>query len=196
MCAARERCGMAENANDRFERLAEAFRVDTGFIAPGKSIPDAMGFTDEKGRWDAWETWLRSDRALAMRDPAPPEPSRVPGAAPEDYEGDVKVFLLDDGERHWYAAKDAGAAIHCHVSLMDADPSDEFKIKQLPGYTEIDVRYDDEYDVKDYRSSDLFMIEPPDEDLDAGSYHVVSSAAGWAKWFERNAPEQICSSVF
>jgi Uma2 family endonuclease len=57
----------AENETDRFERLAEAFREDTGFMAPGKSIPDAMGFTDEKGRWDAWELWLRSERALALR---------------------------------------------------------------------------------------------------------------------------------
>jgi hypothetical protein len=55
---------MAENANERYERLAAEFYRETGIMAPGKDSPAATGPFDEKARWAAWANWLESpDRA-------------------------------------------------------------------------------------------------------------------------------------
>ena len=51
-----------ENANERFERMAEEFDADTGFMAPGKDFPAAAGnspHADESYRQDVWHAWLK-----------------------------------------------------------------------------------------------------------------------------------------
>lgn len=46
----------------RFDRLAEAFRRDTGMMAPGKDCPAAMGgMDDDEGRMRAWAEWLKTN---------------------------------------------------------------------------------------------------------------------------------------
>lgn len=58
-----------ENAIDRFERVAEEFRRDTGFLRPGKSVPLAMGGSNEEERDAAWRAWSQK-RLNAMEDRA------------------------------------------------------------------------------------------------------------------------------
>lgn len=46
------------NANLSFEIQAEAFRIMTGYMAPGKSVsPMANDGTSHQERWDAWRKW-------------------------------------------------------------------------------------------------------------------------------------------
>lgn len=65
-----------EDWNEAFERVAEMFRRDTGYLRPGKSVPDAMYYDGlEEERKEAWEKW-RAERqenlitALARLDAA------------------------------------------------------------------------------------------------------------------------------
>lgn len=52
--------------NDDFDRLAERFRLDTGFMAPGKDQPAAMGGDDNRAeRRAAWNIWCH-DRMLRL----------------------------------------------------------------------------------------------------------------------------------
>lgn len=55
-----------EDPVQRFERIAEEFRRDTGFLRPGKSEPPGYAM-DEVERQAAWEKWVndRSRRVLA-----------------------------------------------------------------------------------------------------------------------------------
>jgi hypothetical protein len=47
-----------ENANDRFERLAEQFYQETGYIAPGKDVPPGLSsHSYETERRLAWAQW-------------------------------------------------------------------------------------------------------------------------------------------
>lgn len=47
-----------EGSLDRFERVAEAFRLETGIMAPGKDVPaalnDSMSIEERRARYDAW----------------------------------------------------------------------------------------------------------------------------------------------
>ena len=53
-----------ETDNERFERVAETFRAETGYLAPGKDCR----FHDHEERRDAWEMWMRTgvERARAL----------------------------------------------------------------------------------------------------------------------------------
>lgn len=48
---------MAENANDRFERLAAEFFTATGLMAPGKDQAGEMSGADYNARVLAWRAW-------------------------------------------------------------------------------------------------------------------------------------------
>ena len=53
-----------ESANDRFERVAELFHRDTGYLAPGKSCAGGVPYEDRVTEWEAWHH-ERRDKALA-----------------------------------------------------------------------------------------------------------------------------------
>ena len=55
---------IAETPNERFERLAEAFALETGMMAPGKDVAADMGDTDEYffERIRAWKRWLQTPK--------------------------------------------------------------------------------------------------------------------------------------
>jgi len=45
----------------RYDRLAEAFRRETGLMAPGKDIPAACGGDDDdETRMRRWIDWLKA----------------------------------------------------------------------------------------------------------------------------------------
>ena len=44
-----------ESANDTFERIAEVFYNETGYLRPGKSYP--MGFEPPQDRLSIWNEW-------------------------------------------------------------------------------------------------------------------------------------------
>jgi hypothetical protein len=68
----------ALSALERFEALAEAFRLETGLLAPGKDAPAAAGgFPTEEERAARWLAWCAErNRAAAAARPArtPPPP--------------------------------------------------------------------------------------------------------------------------
>jgi hypothetical protein len=95
----------------RFEQDAEAFYRATGFIAPGRSVPAAMGGYDEDQRQVEWDKWIAEQNDLfrwallagaaalrkigsgnrAAMEPAPtprrsaaPKPSSSPSLTPVD----------------------------------------------------------------------------------------------------------------
>ena len=46
--------------NTSYEINARAFRMMTGYVAPGK---DSIGSTQDE-RWGAWNEWLRSNKEI------------------------------------------------------------------------------------------------------------------------------------
>lgn len=63
-----------------YDRLAEAFRRETGLMAPGKDVPAAMNISDEdeEERRRRWPEWLREREAAVLVAPAsPPEPAPI-----------------------------------------------------------------------------------------------------------------------
>lgn len=58
--------GPTDDANERFEWLAEEFRRETGLYAPGKLAPAALGGSEDDGdRWFKWNEWHANRRAKA-----------------------------------------------------------------------------------------------------------------------------------
>ena len=53
-------------ATERYERLAEEFRRDTGMMAPGKDAPPGL-YTEEQDaeRLARWSVWLAKRAALS-----------------------------------------------------------------------------------------------------------------------------------
>lgn len=52
-----------ESTLERFERIAEQFRRDTGYLAPGKDVAADMSYAGyEEERLAAWETWCEQQR--------------------------------------------------------------------------------------------------------------------------------------
>lgn len=66
--------GGEPSALERFEREAEAFYDATGYMAPGKDVPAAMGATSdyEMRRACAWEAWCAGVSYGARRVPSVP----------------------------------------------------------------------------------------------------------------------------
>lgn len=109
----------------------------------------------------------------------------------DDQEYDDKaVYLIDDGERHWYVGTDAGKALSGHVSLMEPDDQAEFSIKRLWPYEMVTVTLEDRDDFRRYPEH-FERLEPDD---DSQSYRVRAYAAMWAAHLDSG--DQICSSVF
>lgn len=59
---------------DRYEALAEAFRRETGLLAPGKDAPPSCPGPSIEERSERWRTWC-AERARAA---APPKPTPKP----------------------------------------------------------------------------------------------------------------------
>lgn len=54
---------------ERFDRSAERFYRETGFMAPGKSVPMEMaGGWDDDERGAAWDAWNTRERATWQQD--------------------------------------------------------------------------------------------------------------------------------
>ena len=56
-----------------FERIAEQFYAETGLLAPGKSVPPAMGGYDEaerQQRWDEFTARLSAERDATILEAA------------------------------------------------------------------------------------------------------------------------------
>jgi hypothetical protein len=129
-----------------------------------------------------------------------PMPKIAPDAAYDlDYDG-YYVWLIEDGEKHWYVAENPWDAIREHSNLMDSD-ADSFKMTRLPLDTEVVVIFDDYADARQYWGLSTFAcihVGVPDSagNIDEVHSRVVSTCAGWAAYFARQAPQQICSSCF
>lgn len=51
--------GITKNANDCFEENAAVFEKETGYLAPGKSVPPSMGYESlEAERKAAHKAWI------------------------------------------------------------------------------------------------------------------------------------------
>ena len=58
------------DSNDYFEGLAVQFHQETGYVAPGKDIPAAMGAdlsSNYELRTNAWEKWISARRELFLK---------------------------------------------------------------------------------------------------------------------------------
>lgn len=56
---------------ERFELHAERFYRETGYLAPGKSVPMAMAgspFADDEHRGEAWDEWNRLNKERWRQD--------------------------------------------------------------------------------------------------------------------------------
>lgn len=57
-------------ANEQFEERAARFRRDTGYLAPGKSVPMAMASESyDEERNAAWDNWCNLEALTAPSDP-------------------------------------------------------------------------------------------------------------------------------
>lgn len=48
----------------KYEFIAEAFRIDTGMMAPGKDVPAALSSDDFHQRMSAWTKWRRDNQGI------------------------------------------------------------------------------------------------------------------------------------
>lgn len=108
----------------------------------------------------------------------------------EEYQDDRSVFLVDDGERHWYVAEDAAQALAAHLSLMEPD-DDAFTVTKLAPSAPVVLCLDDRADAER-------LGQPPFELLARGEddhwWRVRAPAGVWAA--REKAGEQICSTCF
>lgn len=107
----------------------------------------------------------------------------------KEYADDRRVFLIDDGERHWYVAENAGAALKAHISLMDAEDADEFTVRALGPAIEITVNLDGTADFDAFPAT--FRR---DEATDMRSCRIRAFAYEWAAHLTSGG--QIASSCF
>lgn len=55
---------MAENATERYDRLAAQFYRETGIMAPGKDVAAALGTSMTiEDRYEAWRQWCAKSAA-------------------------------------------------------------------------------------------------------------------------------------
>ena len=73
-----------EGVLEHFERVADMFRLETGYMRPGKDVPPGMyhaGLNDERNEaWEKWMTTLRTDLFAAV------DALRAAGLLPEEGE--------------------------------------------------------------------------------------------------------------
>lgn len=124
-----ERDEKLESSNERFERLTDQFYRETGIMAPWKDSPAALGVTDERGRWAAWDRWLAKQPR-----PTPPD-EKLDGLLEEwahriadETRTDMRLGQIEWGARHerqqqralvaeqTAKAAEARAAIHAYVA--------------------------------------------------------------------------------
>src|SRR5688500_12020643 len=56
----RDEFGMGDDSITQFERLAERFRQETGFLAPGKDAPAAWNSDNREERRTRWDEWNKA----------------------------------------------------------------------------------------------------------------------------------------
>lgn len=113
--------------------------------------------------------------------------------APRDgYGDDVCVWMIEDGERHYYAACATWEAIKCHWDIMDLDyyGHGPVTISYVAPDTRIAVHFDDESELKEFgptfaRSED-----------GQGRPVAETTAAEWAAHYADKLPRQISSTCF
>lgn len=81
-----------EDANERYERLAEEFYRATGMLAPGKDSPAAFGTDPYERRLEAWTKWR------AERDAKPQAPERMTDPRVQDEAFDAWFRSWPDAE--------------------------------------------------------------------------------------------------
>lgn len=111
-----------------------------------------------------------------------------------EYAGTKRVFLIEDGERHWYVAEDAGRALSAHISLMDPDDSSEFSVEPIEPNRKITVTMEYLGDCKGFPPTFVILGPDPHCDEESSRYGVRARASEWAEHTDAN--EQIASSVF
>lgn len=104
-----------------------------------------------------------------------------------------RVWLIEDGERHWYVAEDAGKALSAHISLMEAE-ADTFTVKEVQPWTKVTVTMETAGDCLGF--PDAFQIVGPHEGCDdeASDFGVRATAAQWAEHYDNG--DQVASSAF
>jgi hypothetical protein len=111
-----------------------------------------------------------------------------------EYEADNRVFLIEDGERHWYVATNAGTALVEHISLMDPDDSSEFTVSPIDPNRQITVSMECLDDCKGFPPTFVILGPAPHCDEESGGYGIRARASEWAK--HEGAGHQIASSCF
>jgi hypothetical protein len=106
--------------------------------------------------------------------------------------GERKVFLVEDGERHWYVAEDAGDALSAHILLMEAD-SDEYSVSFIEPSRKITVDMESADDCLGFPSTFVILGPLSGADEHRERWGVRARASEWARHHEEG--EQICSSV-
>ena len=94
-----------EGPNERFERIAEAFQRDTGYLRPGKDEPAASGGSRKGEREAAWQAWVEAICAEARAAIASTEGAGSPSKAlPSQRPLMVEVVVMDGGEPPFISA--------------------------------------------------------------------------------------------
>ena len=114
-----------------------------------------------------------------------------------EYRGEKRVFHIDDGEDHHYAAKSAGEALVAHEDLMNPDEGSEFTVMEVRPGKVLKVRMEDAHDMAQFPAHWSRAGSAAVDDAQGQPLTIWATAAEWA-WFyeEKEEPEQISSSVF
>jgi hypothetical protein len=104
---------------ERYEADSEAFYAATGYMAPGKDVPMAMGGQNEQERRAAHEAWIAGrnmEQQYAIRDAAAAL-SRLTRERDEAQAEDTRKLLLLTAERHQRATAETALAEMTRVPL-------------------------------------------------------------------------------
>jgi hypothetical protein len=112
----------------------------------------------------------------------------------EDFEVQgVRVYLIDDGEQHWYVAKSMIDALKTHENLDGNEDQNDVTISvikpdKLLTRTESDGIQE--------TFPETFEIDRTEDQEFSRGPKVTTTAAEWANFYGKQAPTQIMSSVF
>lgn len=128
-----------------------------------------------------------------------PEDTTARGDYWETTDSEVKVFKIDDGERHWYVAKSFVDALTEHYDLLGPGCDQEvdattITLEIIPGEERLTRTENEGLDsgLEDRPFPPCFVTtEEPDQFPTR-----TSTAAEWAAYYRDIAPTQIMSSVF
>lgn len=140
------------------------------------------------------EQWAHGSLVEAAQAVQKAKPT-APECAIVEYLTDVRLFVVDDGERHTYAARFAWDALAAHGTDFDCD-CDEVTIRRMPPDHVLVVSEDDTYDETRARYPEAFNVT---HDERYGT-RITSTAAEWAMKYAESVKQagtwQVCSSVY